>query len=75
MDKSPREPSPDRVALEMKLGFLEHTVDELNEVILGQAQALEQLTYRLEKLEQRLAAPDEPGDGKVDLEAERPPHY
>jgi len=75
MNESPQEPSPDRVALEMKLGFLEHTVDALNEVVLAQAHTLDQLSHRLTKIEQRLAAPGESEAEEVDPLSERPPHY
>lgn len=75
MDDSSREPSADRVALEMKLGFLEHTVDALNEVILTQADTIDRLESRLAKVEQRLAAASETEPEEVDPLSERPPHY
>lgn len=75
MDDSSREPSAERVELEMKVAFLEHTVDALNEVILEQANTIEALEGRLTKVEQRLAAPDENEPGEVDPLSERPPHY
>jgi len=75
MSESPRKSSDAHIELEMKLGFLEHTVEALNEVILDQNRAIEQLTKRLTKLEQRTTASDESSPEPSDPYAERPPHY
>ncbi len=67
--------SADRVALESKIAFLEHTVDELGEVVLDQGRNLEQLLQRLVRIEARLRE----GVGAVGDEGdpleERPPHH
>lgn len=70
-------PSHDRVALETKVGFLERTVEDLNEVVLAQGRELERLAQRLAALESRLAATQEDGEGATlrDRLGERPPHY
>ena len=47
MDDSSRRAAADRVELETKIGFLEHTVDALNEAILEQGRAIEVLELRL----------------------------
>ena len=70
-----RGPSAVQVELEMKLGFLEHTIEELNEVILDQNTAIEKLAKRIEKLEQRTTAGSESQPEPSDPYAERPPHY
>ncbi|HED64947.1 MAG TPA: SlyX family protein [Planctomycetes bacterium] len=72
-------PRPDRIDLESKIAFLEHTVDALNEVVVSQAATLDRMSARLALLEQRLSQDrgEGIGDGAAsgDLEAHRPPHY
>jgi len=75
MSESPHKPSEEYVELEMKLGFLEHTVEALNEVILDQNKTIEKLEKRITKLEQRTTASDESDPEPSDPYAERPPHY
>ena len=66
--------TPQRVELESKIGFLEHTVDALNEVVLRQGRSIEALERRVEALRGRLDVAQEES-GARDLEDERPPHY
>jgi SlyX protein len=62
--------------LETKIGFLERTVESLNEVVLDQACEIERLAGRLALLEARLATGgSEGGDEAPDPLSERPPHY
>ncbi len=70
-----RGPSAVQVELEMKLGFLERTIEELNEVILDQNNAIEKLARRIEKLEQRTTSSSDSQSEPSDPYAERPPHY
>lgn len=65
------------IELETKIGFLERTVEDLNEVVLAQGREIERLTARLTVLEARLAAGQEEraGDAALDPLSERPPHY
>ncbi len=66
----------ERVELETKLGFLEHTVDALNGVVLEQTREIEQLLRRVTELEKRIASRGGGGEGEeVDPLSERPPHY
>ncbi len=59
------------IDLEIKLSFLEQTLESLNEVILEQAASLDLMRKQLERLEQR-----EGGAGEeTDPQDERPPHY
>ena len=62
------------VDLETKLGFLERHVEELNEVVVGQARDLEHLQAAVKRLEGRLAGQGDPGQAPADPD-ERPPHY
>jgi SlyX protein len=64
-----------RIELEIKIGFLERTVDALNEVVLEQAGTIEVLGRRLTELEFRVKAPDELEPEPDDPLSERPPHY
>lgn len=64
-----------RIELEGKIGFLEHTVDALNEVILQQGNLMEGLERRLERLESRVATEGEGDSEESDPLLERPPHY
>jgi len=67
---------PQLVDLEIKLGFLERTLEELNEVVIGQERRIEVLERQLEELRTRLAEKGEGGgeEGR-ELEDDRPPHY
>lgn len=60
------------IELESKIAFLEHTIDELNEVLLevrAQVDRIEQtLSQTREQLEQQAA-------GGADLPFQKPPHY
>ena len=59
--------------LEVKLGFAEDLLDELNKTVFRQQQQLEQLQLELKALRQQvqLQAPAEPRS----LADELPPHY
>ncbi len=64
------------VDLEIKLGFLERTLEELSEVVLGQGKEIERLERRVAQLGERLASKgDGAGDAEPDPLEERPPHY
>ena len=73
-EPSPK-PSAAQVELEIKFGFLEHTVDSLNQVILEQNQALEEMSRRIAKLEDRLGSMSADDSEPADPLTERPPHY
>ena len=62
----------ERERLESKISFLEHTVDALGEVVVGQGREIERLVERLERLEERFKGKEELGPVDPD---ERPPHY
>jgi uncharacterized coiled-coil protein SlyX len=57
--------------LEIKAAYLEKLTAELNDVVVGQAQLIEDLVKRLSRLERQLQASGE----ERELPQERPPHY
>jgi uncharacterized coiled-coil protein SlyX len=57
--------------LEIKAAYLEKLTIELNEVVVGQAQQIDDLLQRLVRLERQLQAAAE----ERELPQERPPHY
>ena len=60
--------------LEIKLAYAEETVFALNAVVSSQAQEIVILQNRMEKMDRRLTALVENGEGDLP-ENERPPHY
>lgn len=65
----------ERIDLETKLGFLERTVEELSEVVIGQGRQIETLERKLADLESRQSGTGDPNTANLDLLEERPPHY
>ncbi len=64
------------IDLEMKLAFLERTLEELSGVVLDQGREVERVNRRLEELDGRLTAKqDGAGAEQSDPLEERPPHY
>ena len=61
------------IETEMALAHLQHDYESLNEVVLEQQRAIEQLSVQLLKLQSKIDASTEPE--ARDAEAERPPHY
>ena len=57
--------------LEIKAAYLEKLTSELNDVVVGQAQLIDELVERLRRLERQLQASAE----ERELPQERPPHY
>jgi len=68
-------PSESQVELETKIAFLERTCEELGEVILGQGNALEALSLRVQRMEARASAGPDGGEEEESLADQRPPHY
>ena len=58
--------------IESKIGFLEHTVDQLDEVILDLRGQLDRMEKAVAEIRERL---DAGGDGSIDASFRRPPHY
>jgi SlyX protein len=73
-EPTPR-PSPELEELQVKIAFLERTLEELNEVVLEQGRSLETLQGKIALLESRAAAAAEGATEERDLLDERPPHY
>jgi SlyX protein len=62
------------ITLESVVAYLEHTVEQLNSVILQQQQEIDGLKRSLQKLEGRVDAQAQ-GPEVCDPLQERPPHY
>ena len=62
------------VAMQESLSLLQHDVDDLNEVVLGQQRELEGLRRENVRLEGRLERMLE-SDSSPSLEEDKPPHY
>ena len=61
--------------LEEQIAHLTRAVDELNEVVAGQANEIDRLTRHVAMLMQREAERHAEGGGGVVFGDERPPHY
>lgn len=61
--------------LQIKISYLENTVDTLNDVIAQQDKALKDLQDQLKLLYKFLESRDDDGIAPFDLLADRPPHY
>lgn len=61
--------------LQIKIAYLENTVDTLNDVIAQQDKALKDLQDQLKLLYKFLEGRDDDGIAPFDLLADRPPHY
>lgn len=61
--------------LQIKIAYLENTVDTLNDVISQQDKALKDLQDQLKLLYKFLESRDDDGIAPFDLLADRPPHY
>ena len=62
-------------ALETRLAHLERLCEELNEVVVNQANEIDRLTQQVALLMRREAEREADGGGGVILGDERPPHY
>jgi uncharacterized coiled-coil protein SlyX len=57
--------------LEVKAAYLEKLTSDLNEVVIAQAQLIDELRARLERVERQQRA----GEDDVAIPHEKPPHY
>ena len=62
-------------ALEEKLSHLQRVVDELSDIVAGQARDIERLQRRVGLLMEREAEREAEGGGTVPLADQRPPHW
>ena len=62
------------IDLESRLAFQEHTLEELNQVVIEQQRQLALLTERLRVLEERVRA-SQPSQIATEAEETPPPHY
>ena len=63
------------IELEEKLSFLDHTIDELNQVIFRQRQELDEFKDLLKHLSDKIKTLEESGIESTPVTDERPPHY
>lgn len=61
--------------LQIKIAYLENTVDALNDVIASQDKTLQDLQDQLRLVYKFLESRDDDGIAPFDLLADRPPHY
>lgn len=61
------------VEAEIALTHLQHDYESLNEVVLEQQKAIEQLSVQIQRLQTKVESNAEPEIR--DAESERPPHY
>jgi SlyX protein len=59
------------VTIETKIAYLENYVNELNQVIIDQEEAIKKLNTETEMLKKKI----EQGEGEKLPENEKPPHY
>lgn len=59
------------VRLEIKAAYLEKLALDLNEVVIGQGQLIDELRLRLERVDRQLRA----GTDDTAIPDEKPPHY
>lgn len=63
------------IDLQIKISYLENTVDSLNDVIATQDRTLKDLQDQLKLIYKFLENQDDDGIAPFDLLADRPPHY
>ena len=63
------------VEIEERLAHMERVLDDLNDVVSGQADEIVVLTRRVAMLMEREAMREADGSGGVVIGNERPPHY
>lgn len=59
--------------LEMRMAYIDDTLNQLSDTIYAQARTLDRLALRCEQLESRIASMSEGGDANETDET--PPHY
>lgn len=63
------------IDLQIKVAYLEDSVDALNAVITAQDRRLKDMEDQLRLMYRQFSAKDEVGIAPFDLLADRPPHY
>ena len=63
------------VALESQLAFQEHTIEQLNEVLIKQQQQMDGLRQELRLLKEKFAALEDRVEHSGSAIDEKPPHY
>jgi uncharacterized coiled-coil protein SlyX len=73
-DHSPKADEQRLQKLELSLMHLQNDYDQLNQVVIDQANRLEQLKRSVAKLTDQLERAKEPAEAR-NAEEEKPPHY
>ena len=73
MSNESRSDSERIVETEIALTHLQHDYESLNEVVLEQQKAIEQLSVQIQRLQTKVESNTDPE--VRDAESERPPHY
>lgn len=63
------------IELQIKIAYLEDSVDALNAVITAQDRRLKDMEDQLKLMYRQFSAKDEVGIAPFDLLADKPPHY
>jgi SlyX protein len=63
------------VALESQVAFQEHTIEQLNEVLISQQRQLDGLRLELRLLKEKFAALEDRVEHSGSAIDEKPPHY
>ena len=69
------DPTDALVALESQVAFQEHTIEQLNEVLISQQQQMDLLRLELRLLKEKLGALEDRIDHGGSAIDEKPPHY
>ena len=69
------DPTDALVALESQVAFQEHTIEQLNEVLISQQQQMDLLRLELRLLKDKLGALEDRIDHGGSAIDEKPPHY
>ena len=75
MNDTARQPGQRLEVVELKLMDLEHTISELNDVIITQYSEIDRLKENQDDLRLRLAQIDAETDVDLELDTSPPPHY
>jgi len=63
------------IEIETKLAFQEETIEQLNEVIIGQQNTLDKLQRQLQQLNSKIVQESQHWNQDAGMVDEKPPHY
>ncbi|MFK8013522.1 MAG: SlyX family protein [Marinicellaceae bacterium] len=65
----------DIIEIQTKLAFQEETIEQLNDVIIRQQNAIDKLQIQLKQLDKKIDEESQQWQTDVSLNDEKPPHY